>query len=74
MGLFKSQGYKVEKKQNKWNIKEVATNQFLGSYEYMKQADNHARQFNLGKGFGGWTPSFMVRRLITFYGTYDEEQ
>ena len=74
MGLFKSQGYKVEKKEKKWNIKEVATNQFLGSYEYMKQADHSARQFNLGKGFSGWTPSFMLKRLITFYGTYDEEQ
>ena len=73
MGLFTSQGYKVVKSQKKYKVKEVASRQFLGSYEYIKEANDQVRQFNLGKGFNGWTPSFMVEGIpITFSEPFNE--
>ena len=74
MGLFTSQGYKVVKSQKKYKVKEVASRQFLGSYEYIKEANDQVRQFNLGKGFNGWTPSFMLERIpVTFSEPFNEE-
>ena len=74
MGLFTSQGYKVVKSQKKYKVKEIASRQFLGSYEYIKEANGQVRQFNLGKGFNGWTPSFMLERIpVTFSEPFNEE-
>ena len=62
MQVFTSQGYKVVKSRKKYNVQEIGSGEFLGSYGYVKEANDQARQFNLGKGFNGWTPSFMLQR------------
>ena len=74
MGVFTSQGYKVVKKRGRFEVRENETQQFLGSYEYIKQANDQVRQFNLGKGFNGWTPPFMLDKVpITSFRSIDEE-
>ena len=61
--VYKSQGYKVVKRQKQFRVMEIGTQQFLGTYEYIKQANDQVRQFNLGKGFDGWTPPFLLQRI-----------
>lgn len=76
MDVFKSQGYKVVKRQKQFKVKEIGTQQFLGTYEYAKEANDQVRQFNLGKGFNGWTPNFLLQKIPirTYVEPFDEKQ
>ena len=80
MVVFISQGYKVVRSQKKYkvadggprgvllfHVMEIASRQILGSYESVKEANDHVRRFNLGKGFDGVTPSFMLDRVPTTF-------
>ena len=58
--IHKNEGYKVERKNKKHRIKEIATGLFVREFLYAKEADKEQRKFALGKGFNGWTPAFLV--------------
>lgn len=58
--IHKNEGYKVEQKNKKHHIKEIATGLFIQEFLYAKEANKESRKFALGKGFNGWTPAFLV--------------
>ena len=53
-------GYKIEKKNNRHHLKELATNQYISDYGYSTEAREVINKYKLGGGFNGWTPGFMV--------------
>ena len=55
-----NEGYKVEKKNERYHIFEIATNQYIMDYASSKEAKNVTRQYKLGAGFNGWTPPFIT--------------
>jgi len=56
----KNGGYKIEKKKNRYHLKELATNQSICDYGYSTEAKEIINKYKLGAGFNGWTPGFMV--------------
>jgi hypothetical protein len=58
--IHKNEGYKVEQKNKKYHIKEIATGLFISEYLYAKEANKESRKFALGRAFNGWTPAFLV--------------
>ena len=55
-----NEGYKVEKKNERYHIFEIATKQYIMDYASSKEAKNVTRQYKLGAGFNGWTPPFIT--------------
>ena len=53
-------GYKIEKKDKKWRVIELATALVVGSYPTKREAQQLTRHLNLGGAFGGRTPNFFV--------------
>ena len=53
-------GYRIEKKDKKWKVIEIATDMVVGAYSTKKEAQTLARHLNLGGAFGGRTPTFFV--------------
>tara|TARA_B100000700_G_C15030772_1_gene850397 strand:+ start:606 stop:791 length:186 start_codon:yes stop_codon:yes gene_type:complete len=53
-------GYRIEKKEKRWIIVEIATELVVGSFPKKSEAQSLARHLNLGGAFGGRTPKFFV--------------
>ena len=78
MGIFTSQGYKVVKKpiygNEEFKVKEIASREFLGSYEYIKEANDQV--------MFGWGNRFAMKDLAgndaeladEFEGVYNREK
>ena len=58
--VHKNEGYKVEQKDSKYHVKEIATGLFISDFLSAKEANIESRKLALGKGFNGWTPAFLV--------------
>jgi len=43
-------GYKIEKKKNRHNLKELATNQYISDYGYSTEAKEVINKYKLGGG------------------------
>jgi hypothetical protein len=53
--------YLVEKKENKFYIKEVASDHYLNQFNDRDSANKHCKMLNRGNiGFQGWTPRFVA--------------
>lgn len=52
--------YKIQKSDNKYNIYETQTEQILETHEEQPKAKLRVKHFNLGGGFDGHTPSFVL--------------
>jgi len=61
----RNEGYKVERKGNRYHIKEIATELCITDYLYAKEANKENRKFALGKAFNGWTPAFLVDPILS---------
>lgn len=46
-----------------FKVLETKTEQVLGTFQDPKEARQLLRHFNLGGGFDGWTPSFIVSNI-----------
>lgn len=58
-------GYKIQKKKDKqWLVVEIQTKYVLAQYRTKEEAADHARHLNLGAGFNGITPKFMLERRL----------
>lgn len=47
------------------SVLETATEQVIKKFETVESAKKFMRNLNLGGGFDGWTPSFLLRDLST---------
>lgn len=47
-----------------WDLHETRTEQVIGKYETVQNAQIAKTQFNRGQGFDGWTPSFMLEKYF----------
>lgn len=52
--------YKVIQKEDKYFVLETTTDKFLAEYTDQKEAKKHCKLLNLGGGFDGNTPDFIV--------------
>ncbi len=59
-------GYKIEKKNNRHHLKEIATNHYISDYGYSTEAKEVVNKYKLGGGFNGWTPAFMTSNGASF--------
>lgn len=55
--------YKVISSGTKFSVKEIKTEQIIASFKTHKEAKQLVNQFNGGKGFNGWTPSFVTKKV-----------
>jgi uncharacterized FlaG/YvyC family protein len=46
-----------------FNVVETSTNQIIKTFPAPKEAKEFMRHLNLGGGFDGWTPSFMLKKI-----------
>ena len=58
--------YKMLNDLGKYKVLEVATEQSVGIFETQTEARKFLRHLNLGGGFDGWSPSFMLRDMSTY--------
>jgi hypothetical protein len=49
-----------------YKVLEVATGQTVVSFDNQADARKFLRHLNLGGGFDGWSPSFMLRDMSTY--------
>jgi hypothetical protein len=54
--------YKVVKSNNNYNVFETKTEHNVATYLTETQARVIARMYNLGAGFAGWTPKFILQK------------
>lgn len=47
-----------------WNVYETATGQIMGVFGNPKAADYHRHQLDRGIGFDGWTPPFILTKVV----------
>lgn len=52
--------YKLVNRKNKHGVLEIQTNQIIKLFDNRNDARDLLRHLNLGGGFDGWTPSFMI--------------
>ena len=55
--------YKVVKKDNTYTVLETKTEHNVGTYLSETEARVIARMYNLGGGFAGWTPKFILNKV-----------
>jgi hypothetical protein len=53
-----------EKNCHIYNVLETTTNQIIKTFTQQKDAKNFMRHLNLGGAFDGWTPNFMLKKII----------
>ena len=46
-----------------WNVLETKTDQIVGAHSEQEKARHQMRNLNMGAGFDGNTPTFMVRKV-----------
>lgn len=54
--------YKVVEKENKFMVEEKATGHTVKSFKNKEEAKKYMKFLNLGGGFSGWTPSFILNK------------
>jgi len=54
--------YRVVEGSN-FTVVETTTEQIINTFSTMKEAKNYMRYLNLGGGFDGWTPQFMLKKV-----------
>ncbi len=47
-----------------WSIIETQTNQTIQSYVFAEEAEGYARFLNNGGAFNGFTPNFMLHKVV----------
>ena len=52
--------YRVKKSDKIYEVHEGETDQVVARFKKEKSAKTMARDWNLGGGFSGWTPSFFL--------------
>jgi hypothetical protein len=55
--------YKVKNNSNIFEVLETTTNQVIAKFPTQKEAKDLLRHLNLGGGFDGWTPSFILKTI-----------
>jgi hypothetical protein len=55
--------YKINGKAKKFEVVEVATEQTIRIFPSKEKAKTLLRHLNLGGGFDGWTPSFVLKSI-----------
>jgi hypothetical protein len=46
-----------------YTVIETATEQIIKTFKTLKEAKSYMRSLNLGSGFDGWTPRFMLKKV-----------
>lgn len=54
--------YKVVRNKSEYNVIETSTEQTIKSFNDQNDAKKLMKHLNLGGGFAGWTPSFILKR------------
>jgi hypothetical protein len=54
-------------KENHYSIFETSTEQVLKTFDNFNEARKFMRHLNLGGGFDGWTPSFLLKNVNNLY-------
>jgi len=55
--------YRVVKNDNAYNVFETKTEHNVATYLTETEARVIARMYNLGGGFAGWTPKFILQKI-----------
>lgn len=55
--------YKIIEQNNEFKVYESQTEQIIHTLPNKNQAREKVKHFNLGGGFDGWTPSFMLIKM-----------
>jgi hypothetical protein len=55
--------YKIRNNSNRFEVFETTTNQLIGAFPTQKEAKDLLRHLNLGGGFDGWTPTFILKTI-----------
>lgn len=58
--------YKIVSNSGNFDVIENMTEQTVRSFTDQKEARKLLRHLNLGGGFDGWSPSFMIRDMSTY--------
>ena len=53
----------IQTTSQKYNVIETTTNQIVKVFTLQKEAKEFMRHLNLGGGFDGWTPSFLLKNV-----------
>lgn len=53
--------YKIIKVDEQYSVLETATGQFVFSHTSQNEAKKTLKRLNLGGGFDGWTPAFILK-------------
>lgn len=59
--------YFMTEKNGIFSINENATDQVIKTFTDMKDAKSFLRHLNLGGGFDGWTPTFLLKKFDVVY-------
>ncbi len=54
--------YKIEKYSNKFRLIEIKTENIIAEYNQFVTASKLKMRLERGKGFNGWTPSFLLNK------------
>jgi hypothetical protein len=55
--------YKVIKSNSQYDIFETKTEQVIATFNTETEARTTVRMYNLGGGFSGWTPKFILTKI-----------
>jgi len=56
--------YKIKNNpNNNFEVIETSTEQIVATFSAQKDAKQLLRHLNLGGGFDGWTPQFMLKKI-----------
>ena len=55
--------YKVVKNNGQYDVFETKTEQVIASFKTETEARTTVRMYNLGGGFAGWTPKFILTKV-----------
>ena len=56
--------YKIKNDNGVFKIFETATDQIIVTFLDQKEAKQTVRHLNFGGGFDGWTPAFMLKKVV----------
>lgn len=55
--------YKMQEINSGYVVFETMTNQIIKTFQSREKAKRFLRHLNLGGGFDGWTPTFLLKKL-----------
>lgn len=55
--------YKIIKVDDQYSVLETTTDQIVFSHKDREESKKAMRHMNLGGGFDGFTPSFMIKKI-----------